>query len=129
MLKNKNILIVEDEAMIAFDLESVVEAMGGDVVQLCQDIDSAMYAARTLDIDAAILDYDIGGHQVDPVADILQDRGIPFVFNTANIDEIKRKERFAHIPVCPKPTLFGELKKNLVALVSMNTSQKSASQT
>lgn len=103
MLSKKRILIVEDEAMIAFDLAVTVEDLDGEVVAICQDIPSALEAASRLPIDAAILDYDVNGITVDPVAAALRERNIPFVVNTANVTQVASNEGFRGIRICPKP--------------------------
>jgi DNA-binding NtrC family response regulator len=62
----------------------------------------ATAAARDDDIDAAILDVNLAGENVYPVAEILESRGVPFVFVTGyGIESIDR--RFAHVPVIQKP--------------------------
>ncbi len=103
MLSKKRILIVEDEAMIAFDLAVTVEELDGEVAAICQDIPSALEAAQRLPIDAAILDYDVNGISVDIVAAALRKRNIPFVMNTANVAQVASNEGFRGIRICPKP--------------------------
>jgi CheY-like chemotaxis protein len=109
MLGDKTILIVEDEAMIACDLEDVVLVHGAKVAELCLDLESALGVARDGAFDAAILDYNIGGKTVYPVADILLQRGIPFVFNTAIGERELLEKRYAGVQVCRKPISDREL--------------------
>lgn len=109
MLDEMTILIVEDEAMIACDLEDVVLVHGAKIAELCLDLESAMDVARDGKLDAAILDYNIGGKIVYPVADILWQRGIPFVFNTAIGERESLAQRYAGVEVCRKPTSEREL--------------------
>lgn len=109
MLNNKTILIVEDEAMIACDLEDIVTCSGGAVGALCLDLDTAIAEAGEGDFDAAILDYNIGGRTVDPVAEILRARGIPFVFNTAIGERAALQSRYGLVEVCRKPAADREL--------------------
>lgn len=109
MLNEKSILIVEDEAMIACDLEDVVRCFGGEVAALCLDLDSAIETAEAAAFDAAILDYNIGGRTVHPVADILRQRGIPFIFNTAIGERAELVVRYEGAEVCRKPVTDDEL--------------------
>ena len=109
MLDNKTILIVEDEAMIACDLEDVVTCFGGVVGALCLDMDTAIAEAGAGTFDVAILDYNVGGRTVDPVAEILRARGIPFVFNTAIGERADLQNRYGHVEVCRKPVTDQEL--------------------
>lgn len=115
MLTKKKILIVEDEALIAFDLEDVVMSRGA-TASVCLDVESALRQAECFDFDAAILDYNVGGQTVVPVADALQRRGIPFVFNTAMAEFENLSARYNGAHVCRKPANEAELVRLLVKL-------------
>lgn len=80
--KAKRILIVEDEILIAMHLEDLLTEMGHEVVGPASRIDEATNLAREGDIDFAVLDVNVAGSQSFPVADILREREIPFVFAT-----------------------------------------------
>jgi len=78
------ILLVEDDAMIALHTEDVLTDGGYVVVGPADDLSLAMTFAQTAQIDAAVLDVNLGpGIYVWPVAEILHARGIPFVLLTA----------------------------------------------
>ncbi len=115
MLNQKKILIVEDEAMIAFDLEDVVASRGAKTA-VCLDLDSALKTAESDEFDVAILDYNLGGRTVLPVADALQRKGIPFVFNTAMAEFENLSARYNGAFVCRKPANEAELVGLLVRL-------------
>jgi CheY-like chemotaxis protein len=76
------ILIVEDEMMIAMLLEDLLRSYGCTVVGPVARVKSAVELASSEPIDAAILDLNIAGDAVYPVADALAARGIPFLFVT-----------------------------------------------
>jgi two-component SAPR family response regulator len=76
----KRILIVEDEFLVALHLGEVLTEMGHHVVGPCSRIQNAIELARTEDIDFAILDINVAGTRSFPVAHILRQRCIPFVF-------------------------------------------------
>jgi CheY-like chemotaxis protein len=76
------ILVVEDEAVIAMLVEDMVHDFGSEVVGPVARIDDAANLAQSADLDAAILDINVGGSVIFPVADILSERGIPFIFAT-----------------------------------------------
>ena len=119
MLTEKKILIVEDEALIAFDLEDVVLSRGAKAL-VCLDLETALEHAEAGDIDVAILDYNISRRTVIPVADALQRKGIPFVFNTAMADFVNLAGRYEGAGVCRKPVNERELVDMLERLVSNN---------
>ncbi len=77
------ILLVEDIVLLLLDLEQTLLDLGYVVVGMAASLDDGVALARTLDIDAAVLDVDIGGREVQPVAQVLAERGIPFVLATA----------------------------------------------
>ncbi|UDL89336.1 response regulator [Mesorhizobium sp. PAMC28654] len=78
----RRILIVEDEFLLAMDLEYLLAGMGHTVVGLATRVPTAVELALRADIDFAILDLNLAGIQTFPVADILRQRGIPFIFAT-----------------------------------------------
>lgn len=119
MLTEKKILIVEDEAMIAFDLEDVVMSRGARAA-VCLDLETALKKAEADEFDVAILDYNLGGRTVLPVADTLQRKGIPFVFNTAMAEFEDLSARYNGALVCRKPVNEAELVDLLVKLTRNN---------
>lgn len=117
MLTEKKVLIVEDEAMIAFDLEDVVMSRGARAA-VCLDLETALKKAEADEFDVAILDYNLGGRTVLPVADTLQRKGIPFVFNTAMAEFEDLSARYNGAMVCRKPANEAELVELLVRLTA-----------
>jgi PAS domain S-box-containing protein len=98
----KRILLVEDEALIAIMMNEALRELGIGVVGPIGTIPQAMASARDEQIDGAVLDVNLAGQPIYPVADILASRGIPFVFVTGyNAEGIDR--RYAHVPVLEKP--------------------------
>jgi CheY-like chemotaxis protein len=79
-LEAKRVLIVEDEFVVAMDLEDLLLEMGHHVVACAAQVDQAMRLAEQTNIDFAILDINLAGFKSFPVAEILRRRGIPFVF-------------------------------------------------
>lgn len=82
-LEGRRILVVEDESLVAMLLETILEDMGCTPVGPISNVDEALSVlADTTDLDAALLDVNVAGQQVFPVADALKARGVPFVFST-----------------------------------------------
>ncbi|XXY30757.1 response regulator [Sorangium sp. So ce233] len=75
-------LIVEDEPLIASSLEDALTDLGCVVVGPALNLSDAIRLAREAEIDCATLDVNIAGEKVYVVADILTERGVPFVFIT-----------------------------------------------
>jgi two-component sensor histidine kinase/PAS domain-containing protein/ActR/RegA family two-component response regulator len=98
----RRVMIVEDEALVAMILEDQLEELGLSIVATCANVADAMTAIEKSKPDAAILDVNLGGQLVYPVADRLIDRGIPFVFVTGyGRESIDR--RYDSIQVLEKP--------------------------
>jgi len=78
----KRILVVEDELMIRMLLEDMLGELGYTVAAEASKIEDALDAAKNGEFDVAILDVNLNGHDISPVADALAARGTPFVFAT-----------------------------------------------
>src|SRR3712207_2012089 len=76
------VLFVEDEAIVSMLIEDMLLDLGVEVVGPASRIDEAMALARDAEVEAAVLDINIGGQLTYPVADILRARGIPVIFAT-----------------------------------------------
>lgn len=103
-LAGLRLLLVEDEAMVAMMVEDILSDLGCVVVDVAGTLSRGLTLARDaeLDLDAAILDVNLGGEKVYPVAEVLTARGIPFVFATGyGIAGIA--EQYAHVPALAKP--------------------------
>ena len=96
------ILLVEDEALIALMLEDMVEGMGCAVTGLAPRIALGVTLADTGQFDVAILDVNVAGENVEPVADRLSARGVPFIFATG-YGEAGVPLRYRGRPVVAKP--------------------------
>ncbi len=116
----KRILVVEDELMIRMLLEDMLGELGYTVTAEAARIDEALEAAKTADFDLAILDVNLDGQPVLPVADALVARGMPFVFATG-YGERGLPESYRDRPMLKKPFQMDGLKQMLQnALASKN---------
>lgn len=75
-------LIVEDDAAVAAILADMLGDLGHQVVATEATRDAALVTAATIQADVAILDINLGGRPVFPIADRLMERDIPVVFAT-----------------------------------------------
>lgn len=76
------VFAVEDEALVLMTLEDCLEELGCQVVARASLLDEAILCSRTVQCDVAVLDINLAGRLVTPVADLLAGRGIPFFFTS-----------------------------------------------
>jgi CheY-like chemotaxis protein len=101
-LQGLRVLIVEDEPLIASSLEDVLNDLGCVVIGPAMNLDDAVRLAREAEIDGACLDVNLAGEKVYAVADILRERGLPFVFMTG-YGQAGLRESDLGRPVLQKP--------------------------
>jgi CheY-like chemotaxis protein len=108
-----NVLIVEDEPLIAMMMEALVEDVGGVSHGPYANLPAALAAVESIGaIDVALLDCNLGRERTWPVADALAARGIPFAF-TSGQGAKEIVDRFADRPVFAKPVDEERLKRFL----------------
>ena len=76
------VLVIEDEGMVAFFIEDMLTEMGHEVGAVASRMQEALDLARTGTFDLAIVDVNLDGQPSYPIAEVLRERGIPFVFAT-----------------------------------------------
>jgi DNA-binding response OmpR family regulator len=81
-LSGVRVLVVEDDSLLAMDLEGILAGAGAVVVGLCQTLDEAMRRADAADFAVAVLDFALGPETASPIARRLVNRGVPFVLYT-----------------------------------------------
>ena len=105
---HKLVLLVEDEPTVSMMLVDLLSKFGHKVDGPYSRLNEAMIAARSNNVHAGVLDINIGGEKIYPLAEVLTERNIPFVFVTGySADSID--SRFSHIPVLQKPIEPGAL--------------------
>ena len=98
----RTILVVEDEPLIAMMLEDFLETLGHSVHASCESVEEAVAQADKGGFDVAILDVNLNGESVWPVAHKLREKKIPFVIATGGHVEPPPSE-FKDVPLIEKP--------------------------
>ncbi len=104
-LSGLRVLLAEDEFLVAMDIETMLVRCGCTVIGPASRLDAALRLAGSEAVDAAVLDVNLNGELVYPVAAVLAGRGIPFVLTTG-YGEGSIPEDYAAAPRLAKP--FGE---------------------
>jgi len=118
-LAGKRLLVVEDEFLIALDIESILES-AGTKVKTANRVDQALELIKSDGpFDAAVLDLKLERETSVAVAERLQANGVPFVFLTGAAGDASAVAQFANAPVVGKPfdseTLFSALEQAMKA--------------
>jgi CheY-like chemotaxis protein len=77
-----SVFLVEDEVMIRMMVADMLEELGYKVAAEAGDIVEAMRLAQSTEFDFAILDVNVNGRVISPVADVIKAKGRPFIFAT-----------------------------------------------
>ena len=80
LLQGKRVIIIEDEPLLAMDLESMLVAEGCEIIGSAGTLDNAKLLVTHAEFDAALLDANLAGQPVDEIAASLTQKNIPFVF-------------------------------------------------
>jgi CheY-like chemotaxis protein len=116
-LKAFRVLLVEDQMIVAMQIEDMLRAAGCEVVGPVGTLQAAMALAHEEVLDAAVLDVNLDGDKVFPAAEELQARGIPFILATG-YGESTLPEKWRDQPRLSKPFLGEQLEQLLGNLTS-----------
>ena len=100
--KGLRVFVVEDEAMIRMMVMDMLEELGCRVAAEAGDVEEAAKLARSADFDLAILDVNVKGKLITPVAELIRARGRPIIFATGYGSE-GLPEEFRDFPALQKP--------------------------
>jgi CheY-like chemotaxis protein len=117
MRERRRILVVEDDFLVATLLAEILESVGWQVVGPVAHLATALDAGASEDLDAAVLDVNLGGQTVYPLAEVLDARRVPFVFVTS-YDREALPPLFRGRPHLGKPFVLGELIVTVARLIA-----------
>jgi DNA-binding response OmpR family regulator len=110
------VFVVEDEAMIRIMVTDMLEELGYRVVVETGDIEEAAKLARSADFDLAILDVNVRGKLITPVAELIRARRCPILFATG-YGSAGLPEEFRDFPALPKPYRLEALAKAIDSVI------------
>src|SRR5260221_5974259 len=103
-----SVFLVEDEVMIRMMVADMLEELGYSVAAEAGEINEAIRLAQSAQFDLAILDVNVNGKVISPVAELIDSRNIPFVFATG-YGSSGLPEEYRGRPGLPKPFQVGTL--------------------
>jgi DNA-binding NtrC family response regulator len=120
---SRRVLVVEDELMIRMLLEDMLAELGYTIAVTAAHLDEALRAAQNADFDIAVLDVNLNGVPISPVADALVVRGMPFVFATG-YGEAGLPDLYRDRPTLKKPFQLDKLKDALQRALARKDAQE-----
>jgi DNA-binding response OmpR family regulator len=118
-LEGARVLVVEDEYLVAALIEQMLESAGCIVMGPIPRVTEALDAVNDDDYDAAVLDVNLAGERINPVADALSERDVPFMFVTGYGANALPRE-YAERPHIGKPFRMAELLGMLSSILKCN---------
>ena len=115
-LAGLRVLVVEDEMMVSMLIEDMLEDLGCKVVGPASRLEEAIELANSVELDCAVLDVNLGGQPIFPLADLLREQGAPFAFATGYGDA-RLRDADKGSPVLQKPFREGDLARILGELL------------
>ena len=120
MLTNCHILVVEDEALIALELVSILEDEHADIVGRAETVAAAQELLAKRQMNCALLDISLRGQNSFAIADALSDMRVPFAFVTGYADSVV-PDRHRDRPFIKKPFVVIDVIRTVAALVAERT--------
>jgi two-component sensor histidine kinase/CheY-like chemotaxis protein len=111
-------LLVEDEPLIAMMMADMLSEFNFDVLGPFATVDKAMSAVDQASVQVALLDVNLAGEMVYPVASRLRDLGVPFIFMTGYSAE-SIEQQFLEIPILKKPVDQAQLYRTIKRMTEM----------
>jgi len=121
------VLICEDEAIVAFDLEMIVQEMGLEVLGTCASREKARALIARECPDVAILDVNLVDGEVFPLAEKLSACGTGLVFQSGHCASTDIGARFPLARICEKPIAVEELKRCITSLLDAASARNARS--
>ena len=112
-LRGLRVLVVEDEAAISLLLEDMLLDFGCEVIGPAARLATALDTVNREQVDLAILDVNVAGEPIYPVAEALVERSVPFVFSTG-YGSAGIKDAYRDRPVLQKPFAQHDLRQKLI---------------
>jgi CheY-like chemotaxis protein len=115
-MKASNILLVEDEALIRMMIAEMVEELGHHVVAEAGNVETGRELAENASFDLALLDINLDGSIITPVAEAIEKRGLPFLF-VSGYGSAGLPQGFRERPVLQKPFPISKLSDAIEAII------------
>jgi len=115
-LKDRKVLVVEDEVIISFLIQDLLEELGCATIWQAANVQAALAIVSEHKPDLAVLDVNVAGELVYPVAEHLSAAEIPFLFTTG-YGRVGMPDRWNKHPILQKPYDAATLAASLISII------------
>ncbi len=119
ILDGAKLLVVEDSFAVADALSWELSTFGAVEVRMSPSVETALEQISAEPFDAALLDVNLGGESVLPVADQLDEHGVPFVFVTGYSESDLLEGRYSEAPKYQKPVSVAQIVPCLAEMIAL----------
>jgi DNA-binding NtrC family response regulator len=112
-LKGRRVMVLEDDVLIAMDMEDFLLGEGCQVVGPISNVEAALEQVEKAEIDGAVVDLNLRGELSVPVIEALKSRGLPVIVCSGYAELSGVKDMLKDVPMVPKPCDFSALSKIL----------------
>lgn len=112
-LAGRRVMVLEDDVLIAMDMEDFLIGEGCQVVGPVSNVERALEQVETGKLDGAVVDLNLRGELSVPVIEALKSRGVPVVVCSGYAELTGVREMLKDVPIVPKPCDFAALSRLL----------------
>ena len=116
-LHGHRVLIIEDELLIALDLQGALVQIGAEVIGVAATVGEALVAVASPNLTAAIVDLRLNGQSVREAVQALTDRNLPFIFYSG-LEATPTARSWPKVPLLLKPLPPEEVANTLARVAS-----------
>ncbi|MDH6267789.1 DNA-binding NtrC family response regulator [Rhizobium sp. SG_E_25_P2] len=125
-LKGLRVMVLEDDVLIAMDMEDFLLGQGCEVVGPLSNVEAALEQVDTAQLDGAVVDLNLRGELSVPVIEALKSRGVPVVVCSGYAELTGVQEMLKDVPMVPKPCDFNALSRILAERFTTTSAPQSA---
>ena len=118
-LAGRRVLLVEDELLVAMDVEDLLADLGCEVLESASTVEQALQRIVEDSPDVVVLDLNLHGKPTLPVAEALRSAGIPFIVVTGYVETRQSDPALHNAPLLQKPCSADELLFNLRKVLNL----------
>lgn len=112
-LRGRRVMVLEDDVLIAMDMEDFLLAEGCQVVGPISNVEAALETVETGELDGAVVDLNLRGELSVPVIEALKSRGLPVIVCSGYAELTGVQDMLKDVPMVPKPCDFQALSRLL----------------